>query len=76
VLLVELVTAYKRPEAELLTSYVTVSPVYIEDDAGDMAGVAVVGQLTVTLELQSVFSAAPLACDVTVNTPPAYKVFR
>jgi hypothetical protein len=76
VLLVELVTAYKRPEAELLTSYVTVPPIKIVDDAGDMAGVAAVGQPIVTLELQSVFSEAPLACDVTVNTPPAYNVFK
>ena len=44
------------------------------DEVGLMTGVVGVSQLSVTLEAQLVLSAAPVACAVTVNTPPAYNV--
>ena len=44
------------------------------EDVGLMTGVVGVMQLNVTLEAQLVLSAAPVACAVTVNTPPAYNV--
>ena len=62
------------PDCALLTVKVTVCPTVIFDDAGEISGVVGRAQVIVVLELQSVFSAALLACEVTVNTPPGYKV--